>query len=57
MTLGVIESGYEHGEKSATYALDIINGTPASSLPIQSADNGIKMFNEYMMSNNGLFHS
>jgi ABC-type uncharacterized transport system substrate-binding protein len=43
--LGVVESGDEQGEKAARYAIEILRGTPASSLPILKADRGKRMFN------------
>ena len=45
LLLGVVESGLEHGEKAAKYALEILNGTPIESLPVRKANVGIKMIN------------
>lgn len=42
---GVIESPFEHGEKAARYALEILRGAPISSLPVTVAERGQKMVN------------
>lgn len=43
---GVVESGHEHGECSARYALDLLRGVPIESLPIIKAEIGVKMLNK-----------
>lgn len=42
---GVIESGTEQGRKAAEYALKILEGTPAASLPVVKGEIGVKMVN------------
>ncbi len=46
LLMGVVESGYEHGEKAARYAIDILSGMPVSSLPVVKAKIGQKMINK-----------
>jgi ABC-type uncharacterized transport system substrate-binding protein len=45
LMLGVAESGEEQGEKAAHYAVEILRGTPISSLPVRKANRGTAMFN------------
>ena len=45
LLMGVVESGFEHGEKAAKYALEILKGTPITSLPVTKANVGMKMMN------------
>ena len=45
LVAGFVESGFEHGEKAAKYALDILKGVPLASLPITEANIGIRMVN------------
>ena len=42
---GVVESGEEHGERAARYALEILRGVPVSALPIVKAQEGLAMIN------------
>jgi len=42
---GVVESGFEYGEKAADYAREILQGTPISSLPVIQANTGERMIN------------
>ncbi len=43
--MGVVKSGEEEGRKAARYAVEILKGTPMSSLPITRANIGTKMIN------------
>ncbi len=43
--LGVVESGYEHGELSAKMALEIMEGKKASYIPVSTAREGVFMIN------------
>ena len=45
LLLGVVESGEEHGEKAARYAVAILRGEPVENLPILRADVGTSMVN------------
>jgi len=45
MLCAFAESAFEHGKLSAEYALKILNGTPATQLPIIKASQGIPMVN------------
>ncbi|MFH2137648.1 MAG: ABC transporter substrate binding protein [Candidatus Omnitrophota bacterium] len=42
---GVVESGEEHGWEAANMALQILNGTSPGTLPIKTAQKGLKMVN------------
>jgi len=45
LMMGIVESGEEHGMKAAHYALEVLKGTPLSSLPTVKANVGIRMMN------------
>jgi ABC-type uncharacterized transport system substrate-binding protein len=43
--LGVVEDGEEIGKQAAMYAVDILRGTPFSSLPVIKTERGIGLIN------------
>lgn len=45
LLMGVVESGQEHGQEAAKYALEILRGVPIRALPVKRANVGIKMIN------------
>ncbi len=45
MLCALAESGHEHGQLAAQYALKIMNGTPVNQLPIIKASQGTAMIN------------
>jgi ABC-type uncharacterized transport system substrate-binding protein len=45
LLMGVVESGEEHGERAAEYAVRILSGTPVKDLPVTKAERGLKMIN------------
>jgi ABC-type uncharacterized transport system substrate-binding protein len=45
LLVGVVKSGQEYGRIPAAYALQILTGTPPSSLPVVKPSHGVKMIN------------
>ena len=45
LMIGVTVSGFEHGEKAAQYALEILRGTPIARLPVIEANVGVPILN------------
>jgi ABC-type uncharacterized transport system substrate-binding protein len=45
LLIGQTESGFEHGECVANFALKILRGTPPSSIPVRKANVGILLIN------------
>ncbi|MBN1827314.1 MAG: hypothetical protein JW958_13730 [Candidatus Eisenbacteria bacterium] len=46
LLVGVAVSGFEHGEKAAQYALEILRGTPIERLPVIEANVGTPILNQ-----------
>jgi len=46
LLIGQVESGFEHGQRAAHYALEILRGRSPGSLPVRRADVGILMVNK-----------
>ena len=46
LLIGQVESGFEHGQRAAHYALEILRGRSPGSLPVRRADAGVLMVNK-----------
>ena len=45
LLIGLTVSGFEHGERAAQYALEIMRGTPIERLPVMEANVGVPILN------------